>query len=89
METKKMKIEYRKQIDSETASWQLLTNIDELLWNGVYYTQNIENLPIEERIFFKEGKGVTATNEYYRPASSIELNDWAEYKKQQESIEVI
>ena len=38
METKKMKIEYRKQIDSETASWQLLTNIDELLWNGVYYT---------------------------------------------------
>ena len=89
METTKMKIEYRKQIDSETAPWQLLTNIDELLWNGVYYTQNIENLPIEERIFFKEGKGVTATNEYYRPASSIELNDWAEYKKQQESIEVI
>ena len=31
-----MKIEYRKQIDSETAPWQLLTNIDELLWNGVY-----------------------------------------------------
>ena len=56
---------------------------------GVYYTQNIENLPIEERIFFKEGKGVTATNEYYRPASPIELNDWAEYKKQQESAEII
>ncbi len=36
METTKMKIEYRKQIDSETAPWQLLTNIDELLWNGVY-----------------------------------------------------
>ena len=31
-----MKIEYRKQIDSETAPWQLLTNMDELLWNGVY-----------------------------------------------------
>lgn len=31
-----MKIEYRKQIDSETAPWQLLTNIDELIWNGVY-----------------------------------------------------
>ena len=36
MEQKKMKIEYRKQIDSETAPWQLLTNVDELLWNGVY-----------------------------------------------------
>ena len=36
MKTAKMKIEYRKQIDSETAPWQLLTNIDELLWNGVY-----------------------------------------------------
>ncbi|MBO5865097.1 MAG: hypothetical protein J6Q73_03495 [Bacteroidaceae bacterium] len=32
----KKKIEYRKQIDNETAPWQLLTNIDELLWNGVY-----------------------------------------------------
>lgn len=31
-----MKIEYRKQVDSETAPWQLLTNMDELLWNGVY-----------------------------------------------------
>ena len=31
-----MKIEYRKQIDSETAPWQLLTNMDELLWNGIY-----------------------------------------------------
>ena len=36
MKTKKMKIEYRKQTDSETAPWQLLTNMDELLWNGVY-----------------------------------------------------
>ena len=36
MKTKKMKIEYRKQTDSETAPWQLLTNVDELLWNGVY-----------------------------------------------------
>ncbi len=36
MEKTKMKIEYRKQIDSETAPWQLLTNVDELIWNGVY-----------------------------------------------------
>ena len=51
---------------------------------GVYYTQNIENLPIEERVFFREGKGVSATSEHYRVATSTELNDWEEYKKQQE-----
>ena len=47
---------------------------------GVYYTQNIENLPIEERVFFREGKGVSATSQYYRRATTAELNDWVEYK---------
>lgn len=51
---------------------------------GVYYTQNIENLPIEERVFFREGKGVNATSEYYRPATSEEIAEWEEYKKKQE-----
>ena len=51
---------------------------------GVYYTQNIENLPIEERVFFREGKGVSATSENYRVATAAELNQWEEYKKQQE-----
>lgn len=32
----KMKIEYRKLTDNESAPWLLLTNIDELIWNGVY-----------------------------------------------------
>lgn len=36
METKVMRIEYRKQIDSDTAPWLSLTNVDELQWNGVY-----------------------------------------------------
>ena len=31
-----MKIEYRKQTDNEQEPWQLLTNIDELIWTGVY-----------------------------------------------------
>lgn len=53
---------------------------------GVYYTQNIENLPIEERVFFREGKGISATSEYYRVATQIELNAWEEYKKQQETL---
>lgn len=51
---------------------------------GVYYTQNIENLPIEERVFFREGKGVGATNENYRVATEKEIEEWKEYQKKQE-----
>ena len=51
---------------------------------GIYYTQNIENLPIEERVFFREGKGVSATSEHYRVATMEEVAEWEEYKKQQE-----
>ena len=52
--------------------------------DGVYYTQNVENLPIEERVFFREGKGISATSENYRQATVTELAAWEEYKKQQE-----
>ena len=51
---------------------------------GVYYTQNIENLPIEERVFFREGKGVSATSEHYRVATLEEIEEWKEYQKKQE-----
>lgn len=51
---------------------------------GVYYTQNIENLPIEERVFFREGKGISATSENYRVATDIEIANWKEYQKKQE-----
>ena len=51
---------------------------------GIYYTQNIENLPIEERVFFREGKGMSATSEHYRVATMEEVAEWEEYKKQQE-----
>ena len=52
--------------------------------DGVYYTQNIDNLPIEERVFFREGKGVSATSENYRAATSDELKAWELLKKEQE-----
>lgn len=52
--------------------------------DGVYYTQNIDNLPIEERVFFREGKGISATNENYRVATSNEIEEWEEYQKKQE-----
>jgi hypothetical protein len=51
---------------------------------GVYYTQNVDNLPIEERVFFREGKGVGATNENYRVATSKEIEEWKEFQKKQE-----
>lgn len=50
---------------------------------GVYYTQNAE-LPIEERVFFREGKGMNATSEHYRVATAEELAEWEEYKRKQE-----
>lgn len=51
---------------------------------GVYYTQNKENLSIEERVFFREGKGVSATSEHYRIATPDEVSAWKELKKRQE-----
>ncbi len=36
MEKAKKKIEYRKLTDSEFDPWLRLTNLDELIWNGVY-----------------------------------------------------
>lgn len=51
---------------------------------GVYYTQNIENLPIEERVFFREGKGISATSENYRQATADEISSWKAYQVQQE-----
>ena len=54
---------------------------------GVYYTQNIESLPIEERVFFREGKGVSATNENYRGATAKEIAAWEELKKNQNEEE--
>lgn len=51
--------------------------------DGVYYTQR-EDLPIEERVFFREGKGVSATSEYYRVATDDEITAWHEYQRKQE-----
>ena len=38
-----MKIEYRKLTDNESDPWLPLTNIDELIWNGVYALRVIED----------------------------------------------
>ena len=53
---------------------------------GVYYTQNIETMPIAERIFFSQGKGISVTSENYRVATAAELAEWREWKDAQAKI---
>jgi hypothetical protein len=52
--------------------------------DDIFYTQNIETLPIEERLFLREICGVSATNENYRVATEQEIEEWKEYQKRQE-----
>lgn len=55
---------------------------------GVYYTQNINNLPIEDRTFFTEGL-VSNLNDW-REATAEEVAEWEEYqRKQQEEMEAM
>lgn len=51
---------------------------------GGYLTQIAYDIPIEERIFVKKLTGVKATYEYYREATTEEIQEWEEYKKKQE-----
>lgn len=44
------------------------------------FTQNIDDLPIEERVFFKAAIGMNADNEHFRPATTEELDAWAAWK---------
>jgi hypothetical protein len=48
--------------------------------NGVVYTQNAE-LPIEERVFFKEAIGMGVNDGRFRQATEAELEAKAEYDK--------
>lgn len=51
---------------------------------GKYYTQNIEELPIGERVFFTEG--VVANVNDFRVATAEEIAAWEEWKKEQEKL---
>lgn len=50
--------------------------------DGKYYTQNVDELPIEERVFFVEG--LVANVNDYRVATQQEIEEWKEYRKKQE-----
>ena len=51
-----------------------------------YYTQIEYELPIEQRIFVKQVRGVKATMEYYRIATDEEITAWKEYQAQQNEL---
>lgn len=51
---------------------------------GVYYTQNINNLPIKDRTFFTEG--LVANINDWREATTDEILEWKVYQKQQEEL---
>lgn len=52
---------------------------------GKYYTQNIEELPIEERVFFREG--IVANMNDFRVATDAEIANWEEYQHKLEETE--
>lgn len=55
---------------------------------GKYYTQNISELPIEDRVFFTEGR--VANKDDFRVATDAEVEEWKEYQKRlEEEYEVL
>lgn len=49
---------------------------------GKFYTQNIDELPIKERVFFSQG--LVASKDDYRIATEAEIEAWREYQAKQE-----
>ncbi len=49
-----------------------------------YYTQNIDNIPIKDRVFFSEGIVLNMSD--YRFATESEIEEWDQYKKEQEEL---
>lgn len=52
-----------------------------------YYTHNVDELPIEERVFFTQGK-VANVNDF-RFATEEEISAWREYEERLSSMEPI
>lgn len=52
---------------------------------GVVYTQNAE-LPIEERVFFRQAMGVNADDEHFRPATAEEIAEHEAWRKEQDKL---
>ena len=50
---------------------------------GVVYTQNAE-LPIEERVFFRQAMGMNADSEHFRPATKEEIAEYEAWQMEEE-----
>ena len=51
--------------------------------NGVVYTQNAE-LPIEERVFFRQAMGMNADSEHFRLATKEEIAEHEAWQMEEE-----
>lgn len=49
---------------------------------GKFYTQNVDELPIEERVFFRVG--IVADVNNFRVATDEEVKAWREYQAMEE-----
>ena len=58
MDKEKLKIEYRLLNDDDNSPWQPLTNLDELIWNGVFVIRVTGNTDILELPFTIEENGM-------------------------------
>lgn len=52
---------------------------------GVVYTQNAE-LPIEERVFFRQAMGMNADSEHFRLATKEEIAEYEAWQKEQDNL---
>ena len=52
---------------------------------GVVYTQNAE-LPIEERVFFRQAMGMNADDKHFRPATKEEIAEHEAWQKEQDEL---
>ena len=50
--------------------------------DGKHYTQNVDELPIEERVFFSEG--IVANVNDFRIATDTEIERWKEFLRKQD-----
>ena len=57
--------------------------MDKIINTGVVYTQNAE-LPIEERVFFRQAIGIGVNDGRFREATAEELEAKAQYDKRME-----
>ena len=54
--------------------------------DGVIYTNNKTDMPIEDRVFFTQG--IVANMEDYRLATDEEIAQWEELKRKQEEEQI-